>query len=80
MFVKQLAVYCSSNLVVIVALLTYRATRARNTTPFILSISILDLIYSAFILPILALRFGFRSAGLVFYLSVHFTFQRLSFV
>ena len=30
------------------------------TTPFIISLSILDLIYSSFILPIYALRFGNR--------------------
>ena len=48
------------NLVVIVALLYSKKTRNHVTTPFIVSLSCLDLIYSGYILPIFAVRFGKR--------------------
>jgi len=50
------------NLLVIVSLLLYRRTREHVTTPFIVSLSISDFIYSAFILPIFSIRFATRAS------------------
>ena len=39
-----------------------RRTRRHVTTPFIISLSVLDLIFSAVILPVYAIRFGDRES------------------
>jgi len=52
------------NILVIVALLHYRRTRQHVTTPFIISLSISDLVYSGFILPIMAARFHHQESPL----------------
>jgi len=52
------------NLLVIVALMHYRRTRRHVTTPFIISLSISDLVYSGFILPIMAARFHHQETPL----------------
>jgi len=52
------------NLLVIVALMHYRRTRRHVTTPFIISLSISDLVYSGFILPIMAARFHHQQTPL----------------
>jgi len=52
------------NMLVIVAVLNYPITRKHATTPFILSITFSDLIYSAFILPIMAKRFHQKESPL----------------
>jgi len=52
------------NMLVLVAVLNYPVTRRNATTPFILSITFSDLIYSAVILPIMAMRFHLRESPL----------------
>jgi len=52
------------NMLVLVAVLNYPVTRQHATTPFILSITFSDLIYSAFILPIMAMRFHQKASPL----------------
>ena len=44
------------NIVIITSLLFYRRVRQQVTTPFILSVNFADLIYSIFVLPMLATR------------------------
>eukprot|EP00092_Neocalanus_flemingeri_P009633 GFUD01010370.1.p1 GENE.GFUD01010370.1~~GFUD01010370.1.p1 ORF type:complete len:420 (-),score=66.22 GFUD01010370.1:529-1788(-) len=52
------------NVLVIVALMHYRRTRRHVTTPFIISLSFSDLVYSGFILPIMAARFDNQESPL----------------
>jgi len=52
------------NVLVIVALMHYRRTRRHVTTPFIISLSISDLVYSGIILPIMAARFANQDSPL----------------
>jgi len=52
------------NLLVIVALLYCRRTRRHVTTPFIISLSVSDLVYSAILLPIMAARFHHQETPL----------------
>ena len=54
----------SLNLLVIISLINYRRTRRHATTPFIISLSVLDLVYAGIILPILAARFANRESPL----------------
>lgn len=62
MFATSISVIGSVlNFIIIVAILQYKKTRRHVTTPFIVSVASTDLVYSAFILPILATRFYNRS-------------------
>ena len=54
----------SLNLVVIISLINYRRTRRHVTTPFIISLSVLDLVYAGIILPVYAARFANRESPL----------------
>ena len=54
----------SLNLLVIISLINYRRTRRHVTTPFIISLSVLDLVYAGLILPVYAARFGNRETPL----------------
>ena len=54
----------SLNLLVIVSLINYRRTRRHVTTPFIVTLSVLDLVYAGFILPVYAARFANRESPL----------------
>ena len=44
----------------IISLINYRRTRRHVTTPFIISLSVLDLVYAGIILPVYAVRFANR--------------------
>ena len=52
------------NLLVIISLIYYGRTRRHVTTPFIISLSILDLVYAGIILPVYAARFANRESPL----------------
>ena len=54
----------SLNLLVIVSLIYYPRTRRHVTTPFIISLSVLDLVYAGIILPVYAARFSNRESPL----------------
>ena len=54
----------SLNLLVIISLINYRRTRRHVTTPFIISLSVLDLVYAGISLPVLAARFANRESPL----------------
>jgi len=49
------------NLVVIVSLLNYPRTRRNTSTPYMISLCLLDLVYSFFILPIFSAKFAMRN-------------------
>ena len=48
----------------IISLINYRSTRRHATTPFIISLSVLDLVYAGIILPVYAARFANRESPL----------------
>ena len=48
----------------IISLINYRRTRRHVTTPFIISLSVLDLVYAGILVPVLAARFGNRESPL----------------
>ena len=57
---KQNLIFSRMNLLVIVSLLRYEKTRQNPATPFMISLCLLDLVYSFFILPIFAAKFAIR--------------------